>query len=98
MDALAAELAPAYQPLPVFTAATGLRPEEWQVLERRDPDRRAGVRTVRRSVSGCEAVELGKTERSRRQVPLSRRALAALDAIAPSSIRRSSFRHSEAAC
>jgi integrase len=82
LDALAAELAPDYQPLPVFTAATGLRPEERQVLERRDLDRRAGVLTVRRSVSGGEVVELGKPERSRRQVPLSCRALAALDAFA----------------
>jgi len=46
-------------------------------------DRRAGILTVGRSVSSGEIVELGKTERSRRQVPLSKRALAALDAIPP---------------
>jgi integrase len=34
-------------------------------------------------VSGGEVVELGKTSGARRQVPLSRRALAALDAIPP---------------
>jgi integrase len=83
IDAIGAELPPAYATLPAFAAATGLRPEEWQALERRDVDRRAGILTVRRTVSSGEVVELGKTERSRRQVPLSRRALTALDAIPP---------------
>ena len=41
VEAIAAELHPAYAPLPAFAAATGLRPEEWQALERRDIDRRA---------------------------------------------------------
>jgi len=83
IDAIAAELPPAYAPLPAFAAASGLRPEEWMALERRDVDRRAGVLTVRRSVSDGEIVELGKTTGSRRQVPLTRRALDALDAIPP---------------
>ena len=38
---------------------------------------------MRRTVSSGEIVELGKTQRSRRQVPLSPRALAALDAVPP---------------
>lgn len=83
LDAIAAELSPMYQPLPAFVAATGLRPEEWMALERRDIDRKAGVLNVRRTVSSGEVVELGKTSRSRRQVPLSTRALAALDALPP---------------
>ncbi|UGS34243.1 tyrosine-type recombinase/integrase [Capillimicrobium parvum] len=83
LDAIAAELPPAYAPLPMFAAATGLRPEEWQALERRDIDRRAGILTVRRTVPSGEVVDLAKTERSRRQVPLSDRALAALDAVPP---------------
>ncbi len=87
LDALAAELAAIYRPLPVFAAATGLRPEEWQALERRDIDRRAGILTVRRTVSSGEVVELTKTERSRRQVPLSSRALSALDTVKASAIR-----------
>ncbi len=81
LDAIAAELSPPYAPLPAFAAATGLRPEEWQALERRDLDRRAGILNVRRTVSSGEVVELGKTARSRRQVPLSQRALDALDAL-----------------
>ena len=81
--AIAAELVPAYRPLPAFAAATGLRPEEWQVIERRDIDRAAGVLSVRRTISSGEVVELAKTGRSRRQVPLSERALEALDEIPP---------------
>ena len=80
VDALAAA---AGSQLPVFAAATGLRPEEWQALERRDVDRRAGVLTVRRTVSDGEIVELAKTSGSQRQVPLSRRACSALDATPP---------------
>jgi integrase len=83
IERIAAELSPMYQPLPMFAAATGLRPEEWQALERKDIDRQAGVLYVRRTVSSGEIVELGKTSRSRRQVPLSLRALAALDALPP---------------
>ena len=71
VDAIAAELSASYRPLPAFAAATGLRPEEWQALERRDVDRarrrphRAAHRLQRR---GRRA---GEDERSRRQVPLS---------------------------
>ena len=83
ITAIAAELRPAYCSLPLFAAATGLRPEEWAPLERRDVDRAAGVLSVRRTVSSGEVVDLGKTQRSRRQVPLSSRAREALDAIPP---------------
>jgi integrase len=83
VDAIAAELSARYQPLPAFAAATGLRPEEWAVLERRDVDGHAAIVSVRRTVSEGEVVELGKTSKSRRQVPLSRRALEALDQVPP---------------
>jgi integrase len=83
IGAIAAELQPAYRPLPAFAAATGLRPEEWQALERRDIDRNTEVLSVRRTISSGEIVELGKTTRSRRQVPLSVRALEALDQLPP---------------
>jgi hypothetical protein len=74
LDAIAAELPPAFHPLPRIAAATGLRPEEWQALERQEVDKRERVLRVRRSVSSGQVVDLGKTSRSRRQVPLSARA------------------------
>lgn len=83
IEAIAADLSPAFRSLPPFAAATGLRPEEWQALERRHIDKAAHLITVERTVSGGELVELAKTKRSRRQVPLSARAAEALDAIPP---------------
>ncbi len=82
LDAIALELSASYRALPAFAAATGLRPEEWQALERRDVDR-SGVLSVRRTVSSGEVVDLAKTSASRRQVPLSKRAVEALDSIPP---------------
>ena len=72
-------MAACYEPLPDFAAATGLRPEEWAALERRDIDRGSGIVSVRRTVSDGEVVELAKTSASRRQVPVTPRAAAALD-------------------
>ena len=83
LETIAEELRPTYRPLPALVAATGLRPEEWQALGRRDIDRSAGLLTVRRTVSGGEVVELAKTARSRRQVPLSGRAQRALAELPP---------------
>ena len=77
------ELSAAYRTLSAFAAATGLRPEEWMTLERPDVQRRGGVVHVCRTVSSSEVVELTKTERSRRQVPLSPRAIAAIDGLPP---------------
>jgi integrase len=54
-----------------FAAATGLRPAEWANLERRDVDRARRVLTVRGT----------KTQRSRREVPLTSAALEALDSL-----------------
>jgi integrase len=56
-----------------FAAATGLRPAEWASVERRDVDRKRRVLTVRGT----------KTQRSRREVPLTAAALAALDSLTP---------------
>lgn len=83
LRAIAVELPAACASLPDFAAATGLRPEEWQALERRDIDHSARRLNVLRTSSDGELVELAKTSTSRRQVPLSTRALDALDAIPP---------------
>ena len=53
-----------------FAAATGLRPAEWASIERRDVDKPRRVLSVRGT----------KTARSRREVPLTAAAIAALDA------------------
>jgi integrase len=71
LEALEAELGPAYGPFVPFVAATGLRPLEAACVERRDLDRARRVLTVRGT----------KTAGSRREVPLTRRALLALDRI-----------------
>ena len=83
LDAIAVELSPRYRPLPVFAAATGLRPEEWVALERRDVDRRAGVSASAGPSPTARSSSSARRARSRRQVPLSRRALAALDELPP---------------
>lgn len=56
-----------------FAAATGLRPSEWALLERRDVDKARRIVQVRGT----------KTHRSRREVPLTAAALAALDGFPP---------------
>jgi integrase len=71
LHALEAELGETYGPLVPLVAATGLRPLEASLLERRDVDRAGRVLSVR----GV------KTSGSYRQVPLSGRALQALDRI-----------------
>lgn len=81
LDLVACELSPAFRPIPVFAALTGLRPCEWMDLERRDVDHQAGVVTVRRTVVGGVAKPYGKTERSLRAVPLPARAAQALDKV-----------------
>jgi len=80
VEAVAVELGP-FGVIPIFAAGTGLRPEEWLALERRDVDREAV--TVRRTFSGGELREYGKTSRSRRRVPLRTRVLDALEALPP---------------
>jgi integrase len=65
----------------VFAADSGLRPSEWVALERRDVDRAAGVVIVERTFSSGVAKPYGKTTRSRRRVPLTDRAVAALDGL-----------------
>jgi integrase len=79
IDALDAELGAISGPLVVFAAETGLRTAEWVGLERRDVDRQAGAVAVQRRVADGVVTPYPKTVRSRRSVPLTSRALDALE-------------------
>lgn len=57
-----------------------MRPSESLAIEWRDIDRAAGVVLVERTCAYGVTKSYGKTARSRRRVPLSSRAIAALDA------------------
>jgi integrase len=80
LEALAAAIGPRYGPMILFAAATGLRPAEWIVLEKRDIDRKERVVYVRRAFTRGE-LKIPKTEASMRAVPLQTRALDALDRV-----------------
>ncbi len=73
----------AYGPCIVFCAETGLRTSELIGLERRDVDRRARAVAVQRRVADGHVTPYPKTVRSRRSVPLTARALEALDRMPP---------------
>jgi integrase len=98
IDRLAAELG--YEPVAgrvavygiavVFAAETGLRPEEWIALERRDLDLAGSAVTVSRVFSDGR-VKQAKTLGSHRRVPLTQRAAAALEALPPRLDRRILF-------
>jgi integrase len=83
IEAVAAELAPRFAAIPMFAAGTGLRPEEWIALERRDVDRDNRVVTVERVYSQGVLKQCGKSSRQRRRVPLRQRVLDALDVLPP---------------
>jgi integrase len=79
VDAIAEELAPRDAGIVIFAAETGLRTSEWPALDRADIDwRNPAVVVQRRYVRGI-LTPYPKTEGSRRRVPLTPRALAALD-------------------
>jgi integrase len=70
LEAVGAELAPEFGPLPLFAGLTGLRPQEWLALERGDVDRQAGLVHVRRVYTDGQVKLYGKTTRALRAVPL----------------------------
>lgn len=79
IDRLAAELG-SRGAIVLVASETGLRPSEWIAVEWRDVSRGDGVVLVQRTFSRGRLKAYGKTERSRRRVPVSARALDALDA------------------
>jgi integrase len=83
LDRLVDELGSLYGALVVVAAETGLRTNEWVALERRDVDRTGAALTVQRRFADGVLTPFPKTERSRRRVPLTRRALEAIDGLPP---------------
>jgi integrase len=81
VDRIAVELGPSYGPLAIVGAETGLRTAELIGLERKDLQ--DGAVVVQRRFANGRLVDYPKTERSRRRVPLTDRAKAALAEIPP---------------
>jgi integrase len=81
VDSLAVELGPVYGPLAVFAGETGLRTNEWVAVERRDIDRAGPSVVVQRRFADGVLTPYPKT--TRRRVPLSSRAMAAVEALPP---------------
>lgn len=82
IDRLPAELGPVYGPLVIFAAETGLRTNEWTAVERRDIVRgQKPAVVIQRRFSDGVLSPYPKTQR--RRVPLTPRALAAVDTIPP---------------
>lgn len=77
VEALAIELGP-FGPLAIFSVGTGVRPEEAFGGEWADVDLDARVFTVRSSFAKGQLKRYGKTERSRRRIPLRAKVLGAL--------------------
>ncbi len=83
VEAVAAELGKTYGPIAIFASGTGLRPEEWIGLERRDLDRRERAVTVRRVYTAGAVKLYGKTDGALRRVPLRQRILDAIQELPP---------------
>jgi integrase len=77
VEAIAAELEPRYQALPIFLVGTGMRPEEALALEWKDIS--GGVASIERVHSQGRTKPCKKSDRQRRRVPLRGKVLEALD-------------------
>ena len=77
------ELGGAHGSLVAFAAETGLRPCEWLALERRDVDKSGRVLYVEREHVAGETKAYLKTTASRRSVPLTAKALVAIESLPP---------------
>lgn len=80
---MTAELCGTFGPAVIFVAETGLRPSEWIALERRAMAKTEAIVLVQRTFAGGSLCEYGKTDGSRRRVPLTQRALDAFDTLPP---------------
>ena len=67
----------------IVAAETGLRPEEWIALERRDLDRAGRALQVQRKYAKGVMRPYGKSHRARRRVPLTARAMEAIATLPP---------------
>ena len=83
VDMIAAELDAADAACVIVAAETGLRPEEWIALERRDLDRAGRALQVQRKYAKGVMRPYGKSHRARRRVPLTARAMEAIATIPP---------------
>ena len=77
------ELRPRDRAIVLFAVETGLRTHEWVALHRQDVDHAGPAVVVRRRFSGGRLVPYPKTDRSQRRVPLTPRAVEALEWLPP---------------
>lgn len=83
LERVVGEIGGTHGQLVTFAAETGLRPCEWLALERRDVDKAQRVLYVEREHVGGETKAYLKTTASRRSVPLTARALEAIENLPP---------------
>jgi integrase len=81
VEAIAEELHPRFQAVPVVLAGTGLRPEELWGLERRHLDRANGVLSIEQVYTQGRLKPCKKSDLQRRRVPLRGKVLEVLESM-----------------